>query len=91
MIPAKLPRHVFKMREWNVCTQCVVRGDDGKYHVFFGRWPKSSGFSGWCTHAEVAHAVSDRLLGPYTFKEAGLFTETLRIDAPPAWTPAKSG
>lgn len=26
MIPAKLPRHVFKMREWNVWTQCVVKG-----------------------------------------------------------------
>jgi len=72
MIPDKLPRHIFGMKDWNVWTQCVVKGEDGRYHMFFGRWPKSTGHGGWCTHAEVAHAVSDKLLGPYTFRDVAL-------------------
>lgn len=46
-----------------------IKGEDGMYHLFYSRWPKSIGFTGWLTHSEIAHAVSSRLEGPYQFKE----------------------
>ncbi len=43
----------------------VLRAEDGTYHMFHSRWPKSLGFLSWLTHSEVVHAVSDRPEGPY--------------------------
>lgn len=47
-----------------------IKGDDGKYHVFYSRWKLEYGFvPGWVSHSEIAHAVSDNIDGPYVFKE----------------------
>ena len=59
----------------------VVKGTDGKYHMFYSRWAHGKrkldddtlnyifdGFSGWQKYSEVAYAVSDNLTGPYTHK-----------------------
>ena len=43
----------------------LTRGDDGKYYLFYSRWPEKEGFKGWVTHSEIALAVSDRLTGPF--------------------------
>jgi len=43
----------------------MVKGGDGKYHLFYSRWLKRFGFNAWVTHSEVAHAVADSPLGPY--------------------------
>jgi hypothetical protein len=38
-----------------------VKGPDGKYHLFYSRWPVKVGFApGWAIHSEIAYAVSDR-------------------------------
>ena len=43
-----------------------VKGPDGKYHLFYSRWPVKAGFApGWAIHSEIAYAVSDRPAGPY--------------------------
>lgn len=43
-----------------------VKGTDGKYHLFYSRWPVSLGFApGWALHSEIAYAVSDNPAGPY--------------------------
>jgi beta-glucanase (GH16 family)/predicted GH43/DUF377 family glycosyl hydrolase len=42
-----------------------IKGDDGKYHLFYSRWLKKYGFNAWVTHSEIARAVSDSPLGPY--------------------------
>ncbi|MBI5692101.1 MAG: glycoside hydrolase family protein [Verrucomicrobia bacterium] len=42
-----------------------VRGGDGRYHLFYSRWPIREGFLAWVTHSEIAHAVADTPLGPY--------------------------
>ena len=43
-----------------------VKGGDGKYHLFYSRWPVSKGFApGWALHSEIAYAVADKPLGPY--------------------------
>lgn len=50
-----------------------VRGTDGKYHLFYSRWPVKDGFHpGWAIHSEIAYAVSDQPLGPYKFVNVAL-------------------
>jgi hypothetical protein len=56
----------------------VIKGDDGKYHMFYSRWSHGKrpldddsmnyifdGFRGWCKYSEIAYAVSDKLNGPF--------------------------
>lgn len=49
------------------CIWCAsaVRGDDGKYHLYYSRWPRHLGHSAWVTHSEIAYAVADSPAGPY--------------------------
>lgn len=48
----------------------ILRGDDGKYHLFVCGWPEDSpkGHHEW-PNSTVFHAVSDRLSGPFTVKD----------------------
>jgi hypothetical protein len=51
----------------------VIRGDDGRYHMFASRWPKDITFHpGWMTNSEVVHAVSNTPEGPYAFRAVAL-------------------
>lgn len=43
----------------------VIKGEDGKYHMFASRWLKKLGFGKWVTNSEVVHAVADTPVGPY--------------------------
>lgn len=57
---------------WVWCPSVIV-GDDGKYHMFASRWPKSVTFHpGWMFASEVVHAISDNPAGPYTFNDVAL-------------------
>lgn len=47
----------------------VVRSPDGRFYMFYSRWPKKHGFEAWVTHSEVARAEADSPLGP--FRPAG--------------------
>lgn len=69
LIPENPEKHIFSMSGYNVWCNGVVKGEDGKYHMYFSRWPVSRGFDAWVTHSEVAHAVSDNLFGPYRFSD----------------------
>jgi hypothetical protein len=42
-----------------------IKGDDGKYHLFYSRWPVKAGFMAWATKCEIAYAVADQPRGPY--------------------------
>ena len=43
---------------------------EGKYHAYYSRWERNWGFlTGWVSHSEIAHAVSDNIDGPYVFKD----------------------
>jgi len=50
----------------------IIKGDDGKYHLFYSRWKKELTFSAWLTHSEIAHAVSSNPAGPWKYKETVL-------------------
>lgn len=49
---------------YNWCNS-IIKDDQGKYHLFYSRWPKSIGFMAWLTHSEIAHSVADKPEGPY--------------------------
>jgi hypothetical protein len=43
-----------------------IRGEDGKYHLLYSRWPERAGFHpGWALRSEIAYAVSDGPFGPF--------------------------
>ncbi|NLD49652.1 MAG: carbohydrate-binding protein, partial [Clostridiaceae bacterium] len=43
----------------------IIKGPDGKYHMFASRWDQSAGHNGWFGSVAV-HATSSNLYGPYT-------------------------
>ena len=50
----------------------MVRGDDGKCHLFYSRWPRELGHYAWVTHSEVGHAVADAPLGTFRHVDVAL-------------------
>jgi hypothetical protein len=63
----------FRMDGYWVWCGSVIKGDDGKYHMFASRWPKTTGFGPyWLTNSEIVHAVSDKPAGPYKFSDIAL-------------------
>lgn len=63
----------FRMEGYWVWCGSVIKGDDGKYHMFSSRWPKDITFHpGWMTSSEIVRAVADKPEGPYTFQEVVL-------------------
>ncbi len=50
----------------------MVKGKDGKHHLFYSRWPRSLGHYAWVTHSEVAHAVAESPSGPFRFVDVAL-------------------
>ncbi|WP_242855898.1 hypothetical protein [Ruminiclostridium josui] len=43
----------------------IIKGEDGRYHMFASRWDQSAGHNGWFGSAAI-HATSTNLYGPYT-------------------------
>ena len=63
----------FRMADYWVWCGSVIQGDDGRYHMFAARWPKTYPFfDGYKVYSEVVRAVSDTPEGPYTFQEVVL-------------------
>ena len=63
---------LFRDPEYYIWCGSMVRGDDGKCHLFTSRWPRALGFAAWVTHSEIAHAVADHPLGPYRHHDVAL-------------------
>lgn len=70
----KAPRTpAFESEGYWVWGSSVVKGDDGKYHMFVSRFPKSLPFHpGWMIASEIVHAVSGNPAGPYRFSDVAL-------------------
>lgn len=59
--------------DWFIWGGSLVKSkEDGKYHMYYSRWPQKLGMSAWVTHSEIAHAVSDSPFGPFQFKDVAL-------------------
>ena len=50
--------------KWMYWDGKILRGADGKYHMFADRWPHANGMGDW-VNSETIHATSTALLGPY--------------------------
>lgn len=62
-----------KIDGYYVWCGSVIRGDDGRYHMFASRWKREHTFHpGWMTYSEVVRAVSDTPYGPFEFQEVVL-------------------
>jgi len=62
-----------EMEDYWVWGSSVIKGEDGKYHMYASRWPKYLKFHpGWMVASEIVHAVSDTPEGPYQFKDVAL-------------------
>jgi len=72
--PGIVPRDGgFRMDGYWVWCGSVIKGGDGRYHMFASRWPKDIAFHpGWMAYSEVVRAVSDTPEGPYTFEQVVL-------------------
>lgn len=71
---------IFKSDDYYTWCSSVIKGEDGKYHMFYSRWPHGKraldddsmnyifdGFSGWLKYSEIAYATADKLEGPYHY------------------------
>jgi alpha-L-fucosidase len=64
--------NIFKTEGYYNWGSSIIKGNDGKYHIFYSRWKKEYGFYGWLTHSEIAHATSKNPAGPWKYKETVL-------------------
>jgi len=62
----------FSDPDFNIWCGSAVKGDDGRYHLFYSRWPRKLGHNAWVTHSEVAQAISDSPFGPWRHHDIAL-------------------
>lgn len=55
------------MKQWHYWDGQIIKGPDGKYHLFGSRWDQAGGHMAW-KQSKAIQAVSDNLLGPYEDK-----------------------
>ena len=61
--------NIFKTEGYYNWGASIIKGKDGKYHMFYSRWKKEYSFLGWLIYSEIAHAVSKSPSGPWKYKE----------------------
>lgn len=68
------PRHGgLAMEGYWVWCGSVIRGEDGRYHMFASRWPRELAFfDGYRCYSEIVRAVADTPVGPFEFQEVVL-------------------
>jgi alpha-L-fucosidase len=72
LMPAPLDGGL-RMKDYWVWCGSVVKGEDGRFHMFASRWPRGLSFGPhWLTNSEIVRAVSDQPEGPYVFQEVVL-------------------
>lgn len=67
------PAYGFSMEDHWVWCGSAILGEDGRYHMFSARWPKTLPFfRGYVVSSEIVHASSDTPFGPYRFEDVVL-------------------
>ncbi|MGO4288660.1 glycoside hydrolase family protein [Chitinophaga sp. RAB17] len=57
--------NIFKDSLYNIWCGSVVKGKNGKFYMFYSRWPIADGHFAWVNRSEIALAVADQPGGPY--------------------------
>jgi alpha-L-fucosidase len=60
--------NIFKTDGYFNWGASIVKGEKGKYHMFYARWKKEYTFTGWLTHSEITHAISKTPYGPWKIR-----------------------
>ena len=55
------------MKQWDYWDGKIIKGPDGRYHLFGSRWDQAKGHFDW-HDSKAIHAVSNSLMGPYVDK-----------------------
>jgi hypothetical protein len=55
------------LKQWNYWDGQIIKGPDGRFHMFASRWDQAKGHNEWW-NSKAIHAVSDRVDGPYVDK-----------------------
>ena len=63
--PVDRDKAVFKEEGYRVWCGTAVKGRNGKYYLFYSRWPQALVRDAWVTHSEVAYAISDSPYGGF--------------------------
>lgn len=65
---------VFADPNWFHWGGTPVLGDDGRYHLYYDRWPRNNGrlMRGWLYESQIAHAIASAPEGPYEFHDIAL-------------------
>ena len=72
MLPAPV-NGGFRMDGYWVWDGSVIKGEDGRYHMFASRWPKKYPMhTGWLVASEIVRASCDTPGGTYQFEEVVL-------------------
>ena len=72
MLPAPVGGGIAMEDYWVWCGS-VVKGEDGRYHMFASRWPKKFPMHpGWLVASEIVRASCDTPDGTYQFEEVVL-------------------
>ena len=63
----------FQLDGYWVWCPSVIKGNDGLFHMYVSRWPKSLPFHpGWMVASEIVHATSKNPEGPYKLSDVAL-------------------
>lgn len=54
-----------ELEDYYIWCSSPIWGEDGKVHLFYSRWKKDRGMSGWIRGSEIAHAVADSPYEPF--------------------------
>lgn len=65
-------KNIFRNSDYHNWGSSIIKGEDGKYHLFYAQMSAKLGFSTWLTDGIVSHAISDAAAGPYIHKEVVL-------------------
>ncbi|MBS1370571.1 MAG: sucrase [Lentisphaeria bacterium] len=60
-------KRVFRLEGFCVWCGTMLRGCDGKFHLYFSFWPREKGFEAWVTHSRIGHAVAETPGGEYRY------------------------
>ncbi|WP_083631462.1 glycoside hydrolase family protein [Labilibacter marinus] len=58
--------NIFRDKDYFNWGSTIIKGEDGKYHLFYDQMPKKHSFYSWLTDGIVSRAVSDSPTGPWT-------------------------
>jgi len=65
MVRSVPAQNIFSDPGYHIWCGSVTEGKNGKFSMFYSRWPKADGHYGWVTSSEIALAVADKPEGPY--------------------------